>query len=401
MASIKIIFRAASPYDNEGTLYYRIIQKRKVRQLHTGNRLLRSEWDDKKCSVLIDGDGPRMQYLQGVQNKLTVKLERLRYIVASLDHNGKDYSAQDVVRLFYDSDTIVGFISFSQKLIEENKNIGNLSAAEHYIATINSFIRFYGKEEVSFDRFDSNLMSGYEKYLKRLGLTPNTSSYYMRKLRTIYNQAVEREYTLQRNPFRHVYTGMAKTGKRAVSLDIIKSLRSLDLSHDPVSEMVRDMFLFSFYTRGMAFVDMAYLRKSDLKNDTLSYRRRKTGQQLSMRWDDRMQEIVARYAIAGSEFLLPIIKPDGGEKRRQYQNASHLINRRLKILGKRLGMAEPLTMYRARHAWASIARDHSIPISVISQGMGHDSERTTRIYLASLDASIVDKANNEILNLLD
>ena len=114
-----------------------------------------------------------------------------------------------------------------------------------------------------------------------------------------------------------------------------------------------------------------------------------------------MQEIVKRHDIPGSEYLLPLIKEDGKDARRQYQNASHLINRRLKKLGVKIGMTEPLTMYCARHAWASIAQDNDVPVSVISQGMGHDSEKTTRIYLASLNTSVVDKANSKIMGLLD
>ncbi len=114
-----------------------------------------------------------------------------------------------------------------------------------------------------------------------------------------------------------------------------------------------------------------------------------------------MQEIVTRNGIADSEYLLPLIKPNGKDERKQYLNASHTINDRLKKIGRQLGLAEPLTMYVARHAWASIARDNNIPISVISQGMGHDSENTTRIYLATLDTSVLDKANSTIINLLE
>lgn len=401
MASIKVIFRPSSRRRNEGTLYYRIIHRRRVRQIHIGARVDRDEWNDKKGALVLGGNDSRQEYLCAVQHKLSENLARLTYIVAELDREGKEYSAEEVVARYLAHDTVVGFISFARKFIEENKMMGNASATEHYSATLNSFMRFYGSDELPFERFDSRLMVGYESYLRESGLTPNSTSFYMRRLRSIYNQAVGRALALQCYPFRHVYTGMAKTVKRAVSIDIIKSLRDMNLRLDPMSELARDMFLFSFYTRGMSMVDMAYLRKTDIRNGTLVYQRQKTGQQLSIRWEERMQEIVLRYDNAESEYLLPIIKPGGGEKRRQYQNASHLINRRLKMLGKQLGMAEPLTMYRARHAWASIAHKHSIPISVISQGMGHDSEKTTRIYLASLDASVVDEANNDIMNLLD
>jgi len=111
-----------------------------------------------------------------------------------------------------------------------------------------------------------------------------------------------------------------------------------------------------------------------------------------------MQEIVEKYDNPLSSYLLPIIKPMNGDERTQYQNAMYLINRKLKEIGKIVGIKLPLTMYVARHSWASVAKNK--PISVISEGMGHDSEMTTQIYLASLDTAIVDKANSMILNSL-
>ena len=88
------------------------------------------------------------------------------------------------------------------------------------------------------------------------------------------------------------------------------------------------------------------------------------------------------------------------DDRRQYKNAAHLVNDKLKKLGRELGLDIPLTTYVARHGWASIAKSRNIPLSIISEAMGHDSEKTTRIYLASLDTSAVDKANSQILKAL-
>ena len=143
---------------------------------------------------------------------------------------------------------------------------------------------------------------------------------------------------------------------------------------------------------------MAYLKKKDLSNGILSYRRRKTGQQLFIRWEKCMQEIVEKYGNPISEYLLPIIKLIGSDERKQYQNAMYLINRKLKEIGKMAGVQLPLTMYVARHSWASVAKNKNVPISVISEGLGHDSEMTTQIYLASLDTAVVDKANSMIIN---
>ena len=85
------------------------------------------------------------------------------------------------------------------------------------------------------------------------------------------------------------------------------------------------------------------------------------------------------------------------DERRKYKTALYRVNVVLKTVAQSVNRPVPLTMYCARHSWASIAKSKNIPISVISEGMGHDSEETTRIYLASLDTSVVDKANSLIL----
>jgi integrase len=239
----------------------------------------------------------------------------------------------------------------------------------------------------------------YEAYLKARGVSMNTISFYMRNLRAVYNRAVEKELTPQIYPFRHVYTGVEKTVKRAVPIKTIKALKEQDLSLKPILDYARDMFLFSFYTRGMSFIDMSYLKKKDLKNGFLTYRRKKTGQLLTIKWEKCMEEIIDKYPKNETIYLLPIItKP--GKERKQYNNALHLVNYHLKELSTILKLQRPLTMYVARHSWASAAKFKNIPLSVISEGMGHDSEATTRIYLASLETSVVDKANKMILGLL-
>ena len=213
----------------------------------------------------------------------------------------------------------------------------------------------------------------------------------------MYNRAVEKGYVEQKMPFRHVYTGVDKTVKRAIAAQAIRRIRDLDLGNNPSMDYARDMFMFSFYTRGMSFIDMAYLRKSDLSNGILSYRRQKTKQLLTIRWETQMQEIVGKYHTEESPYLLPIIKKLDADERTQYKNALYRVNSALKEIARLVKLQMPLSMYCARHGWASIAKSKNIPVSVISECMGHDSEETTRIYLASLDSSIVDKANSLIL----
>ena len=289
---------------------------------------------------------------------------------------------------------------FMQETIVQLQKLGKTRTAETYQSALASFMRFREGKDVLISHIKDNLIVAYENSMKASGLSSNTTSFYMRILRAVYNRAVKQGITKQKYPFQYVYTGVATTRKRAVDISIVRRLAEMDLDRNPSAALARDMFLFSFYTRGMSFVDMAYLRKSDLSHGVLEYRRRKTGQNLFIRWEKCMDEIVSSYDNPSSFYLLPIITTYDTDERQQYINMSHKINRSLKSLGKKLGLPTPLTMYVARHTWANAARKKKIPISVISEGMGHTSEMTTRIYLSSLDADIIDRANKKILRLL-
>lgn len=293
-----------------------------------------------------------------------------------------------------------GFILFGRSIVAQLRQIGKGCTAETYTTVLNSFSRFRQDTDVPLHEVCPDLMTAYEVYLKTQGICPNSISFYMRNLRAIYNRAAEKGLVMQRYPFRHVYTGIDKTVKRAVPLSVIRKLRDLDLRFNPGMDFARDVFMFSFYTRGMSFVDMAFLKKKDLRNGILSYRRHKTNQLLLIRWEKPMQALVDKYDTADTPYLLPIIRRSGDDERKQYKNEAHRVNRILKKIGEQLGLTIPLTTYVARHGWASIARSKNIPISTISEAMGHDSEATTRIYLASLDTSVVDRANSLILRSL-
>ena len=308
------------------------------------------------------------------------------------------------------------------RLAEEARLEGRQRRAEIWRTTSNSFSRFLG----------------------------GTCSFYLRNLRSACNKAVEARLCPKpkQNPFEEVYTGVAKTRKRAVCADTLRAIREMNLDGQPDLDYARNLFLLSFYTRGMAFVDMAGLRQSDLKEGILCYVRRKTGKPVFIHWEGRMQEAVEalwRNAEAmgqmrgakpfrrdagvpdgrlpacsrrsgrkrnikmpescaraqsgqGNTYLLPIIRDGDPHARSAYRNAQYKVNRDLKEIGKMLGLKAPLTMYVARHSWASLAKAKEVPLTIISDGLGHASEKVTRIYLATLDMNAVDEANRMIIN---
>ena len=401
MASVKVKFRPSTIGDKEGTLYYQVIHNRVVRQIYTDYKLFASEWDCHSEAVnlhLISSKDERNNYLLSISSRIRWDKDRLNKIIYTLSQSGT-FVADDIVVRFLNRQE-QSFNDYICLQIARLKRLGKIRTSEIYTAALRSFSGIMNDKEVLFDQLNADLIAEYEAYLKGRGNSPNTVSFYMRILKAVYNRAVEDGLTEQRHPFKSVYTGVEKTLKRAISLNDLKHIKGLDLSLKPNLDFARDMFLFCFYTRGMSFIDMAYLRKKDLQNGILSYRRRKTGQQLFIKWERCMQEIVDKYPINETEYLLPIITKRDEDYRKQYTNELHRVNHLLKKIGKQLDLPILLTMYVGRHSWASIAKSRNVPISVISEGMGHDSENTTQIYLASLDTSVVDKANKKILDLL-
>ncbi len=400
MASIKVKFRSSTVADHEGTIYYQIIHERKVRQLLTEYKVFPAEWDESRSMVTTIQKSERKTFILSIRERIRWDIERLTKIDRKLDANGLLYTAEDVIDGFNRYAHEYSLFNFMESIIAKLKHNGKIRTSETYKSTLNSFKKFREDEDIMLDCITSETMEEYEAWHKNRGVAPNTISFYTRILRAVYNRAVEDDIIENRNPFRHVYTGVDKTVKRALPLAVIKKIKALDLSLTPALDYARDMFLMSFYLRGMSFIDMAFLKKTDLKNGYVTYRRRKTGQQLIIEWTKEMQMILDKYPENKSDYLLPVIRNPGLNERCTYRNTGYNINHSLKRIAGMVGVTIPLTLYVARHSWASAAKAKGIPISVISEGMGHDSEATTQIYLASLDTSVVDKANSLILKSL-
>lgn len=245
------------------------------------------------------------------------------------------------------------------------------------------------------------LISDYNAFLVQRGLVRNSISFYMRIMRAVYNKAVRQKLVEQTYPFSDVYTGIDRTRKRAVSESVISQIYKLELAERTPLALARDIFIFSYCTRGMAFVDVAYLKKENIQNGMICYARRKTGQLLSVRIEPSIQRIIDKYSSLSSTYVFPILTSTETKKTYdEYQTAINNYNRFLRQLSKMLPEGCKLTSYTSRHSWATAARNHNVPISVISAGMGHTSEQTTRIYLTMLENSVIDDANQGIINCL-
>lgn len=308
------------------------------------------------------------------------------------------------------------FLQFCQLEADRLKTIGRHGVAANYRCASHSLRRFLQtrqKHDITIRKLSPILMSDYQNWLWASGVSRNTSSSYMRSLQAIHSKAAAMGIATG-NPFQGIYRGIAKTTKRAIRADDIRLIYTLDLPHT-LRRQGRDLNnyhtrlllhrlqfardIFCFCARGLPFVDLAYLRQTDIRHGHICYARRKTRQPLEVKIEPLMQDIINRYATPHTPYIFPIIT-DPQRAYAQYRYGLQRYNKSLKLLSDLLQKDLHLTSYVSRHSWATTALYNHVPISVISQAMGHDSERTTAIYLKSLESTQIDQANHTLLTTL-
>ena len=396
MATVKVKLRPSAVVGKAGVIYYQITHNRKTQQITTKIRVQPSDWDTDEEQIVATAPNRSM-----IQNRIDSDVALLRRFIADLDSSGMDYSVEDVISRYKSPQCHILVLDYMRTQIEQLRATNRLGTAKNYEKTMCSFGEFLGDVRLPLSALTEQVITDYNASLIQRGLVRNSVSFYMRVLRAIYNKAVRQKLIEQQYPFTEVYTGIDRTRKRAVSESIVAQLPHLELEEGSPLALCRDMFIFSYCTRGMAFVDIAYLKKSNLQNGMICYARRKTGQLLSVRIEPSIQRIIDRYANTDSPYVFPIlVSLDAVEAYEQYQVALNTHNRLLGRLSEILGCGCKLTSYTSRHSWATAARNHNVPISVISQGMGHTSEQTTQIYLTMLENSVIDEANKGIIGEL-
>ena len=397
MATIKVKLRPSSVVGRAGTIFYQVTHRRATQQITTNIRLQPNEWDALRESVAVSVADRSI-----IQNRIDSDTALLKRIVKDLDNSGVNYSVGDIIKRYKSPQSHILVLDYMRSQVEQLRATNRLRTAKNYEKTMSSFGDFLGDVRLPLSALTEQVVTDYNAFLVQRDLVRNSVSFYMRVLRAIYNKAVRQKLIEQQHPFTEVYTGIDRTRKRAVSESIIAQLHRLELEPGTPLALCRDMFVFSYCTRGMAFVDIAYLKKANLQNGMICYARRKTGQLLSVRIEPSIQRIIDRYIDSDSPYVFPILcSLDANEAYEQYQVALNTHNRLLGRLSEILGCGCKLTSYTSRHSWATAARNHNVPISVISQGMGHTSKQTTQIYLTMLENSVIDDANKGIIGCLD
>ena len=260
--------------------------------------------------------------------------------------------------------TVFAYIQSAAASLTREGRIGN---AKRHTALLNSLRRYRDNRDLTFHEMDEVMVKDYETWLLGNGLTRAASSAYLRNLRTLFYSAADEGIISRRNIFSGVYTGFPKTERHAVDTESLDKIRDIDLSRHSSLAFARDLFFFSFYMKGISFVDMAHLRKSDLKDGYVVYVPEKSRTASRVRWEREMQDIVDRYALKtrGLPYILPIITRLDGTERLQYESSMRSVNRNLNRIGRMLGLAFPLTTNVARNTWDAMARDMNLPLEAL------------------------------------
>ncbi|MCD8167344.1 MAG: site-specific integrase [Bacteroides sp.] len=407
-------------FDHPGSLCLRLIHNRRVKSVTLpGCRLYAREWN-KALQVITypDNASQRSLYLEKIESKITHETEIMNRFIQQLQNKGY-YTVDELVSLYKEKKDEGKLLGYAESLAKELERNHQYRTANAYRTVVRGLIKFNKGVDIPLHHLNSCLMRSFEKHLKESGKLSNTVAYYFRNLRAIYNKAVKSNRIVVRrseNPFAGISTAVTRTMKRALTLEELQALLQIDFKeqlhsvtpgsreYDRIKNMYRSWsyFFFCFYVRGMSFIDLAYLKKENIRGGVIRYCRKKTGQQIEITLTAELREIIESFTaeVAGSVYLFPIISSTHKNAQLQYETALRTQNMRLKSLAEWASIKRPVSTYVARHSWATVGKQENVPIQVISECLGHTSPDTTLIYLALLNNRILDDANERVTRAL-
>lgn len=402
ITSVKLMLNKSRILNNGSyPLVFQVIHNRRKKLLYTGYRMKEEVFDELEGKIM-NGVGSTFTATEVVKmnRELRKMRNRIDTRIRQLERTREEFTVEDILAqsAFGTGKPQFYLLRYINAQIERKQELKKVGMAAAYKSTRSSLAKFISRPDVRMSEVDSAFVRRYEDFLYSNGSSGNTVSYYLRNLRSLYNQAVADGYHPRGEyPFAKAQTRPAKTVKRALSRTDMQNLADLNLENEPELEFTRDLYLFSFYAQGMAFVDIVLLKEADICNGVLTYSRHKSKQLIRIAVTPQMQGLIDKYKTE-NEYLFPIISGEYASGYQQYRLALGRINRHLKKIAVVADIKVPLTTYTARHTWATLARDYGAPISVISAGLGHTSEEMTRVYLKDFDVSMLNQVNSMVTN---
>ena len=402
MATVKLkLHKNRLLKDGTYPLVFQIIHNRRKKVLYTKYRVRESDFDPASEKIRTDNE----RQLSGrsmlrMNRELNKERKVLLSKIAFYEDHGIDFGVEDLDDRSSRRHNVY-LLQYMNRQIREKILARRNGTAAAYKSTHSSLQKYLGRKDVRASEINPMFVRKYEDFLHKQQVSANTVAFYMRNLRTIYNNILQDGFTTTgESPFKATRTTVHKTVKRALSKKNMGLLVHCTFSQsERLLEFARDVFLFSFYTRGMSLVDIVFLRKDQLYDNAVHYVRHKSSQPLRIAITEQLAALIAKYDN-DSPYVFPILEGESpASQYERYRSALARINRNLKKVGKKLGLTTPLTTYVARHTWATLAKQCGAPVAVISEGLGHASEKVTHIYLKEFDSSVLDRINEMVTRL--
>ncbi|MCI5716886.1 MAG: site-specific integrase [Alistipes sp.] len=402
---IRTICRSEIIYKNgKSPLAIRFTHQRAHKLVSLGISIEPHYWD--KETEMLTADCPDRATLQskidGTLTGFQKKIKRLEALDIPVNFD----------TLFEVKTTHIAGITIEQGFKEEIERLESLgkihSATKHRYAV--QVLSGYKPTSIAMEAIDLDYLKGLELYLRKRGNKDNSIATRFAIFKAIYNKAVkEGRIKAKQNPFSLYQVGSlwTKTRKRAIDKVDIQRLIDLEIKDGHTTEyrqLAKDLFLFSYFTAGMNFGDMARLRYKDLIKGRIYYSRHKTQKLLSFQLVPNAMQIIGKYSKdnhAQEDYIFPILDRTEHKTAQQIFNRIHKvlakINRELKVLGEQIGLEVPLTTYVARHTYATVLKRSRVSVALISESLGHSDLSTTQIYLDSFENSQIDEAMQHLL----
>lgn len=294
------------------------------------------------------------------------------------------------------------FFGFTQEQIDELVKAGRIGTARSYKG-ISDILRKYVKgRDLIFPEITYDFLKKFEAHHISKGNSYNGLSVYIRAIRALFNKAIKSSVVEKElYPFDDYKIKSVPTQKRALDWEYLKTIIELVIAPEHPCFHARNYFVASYMMYGMNFTDMAYLKKEDIKNGRIKYRRRKTSKLYDIKLTAALETILSYYIeqTPQSEYIFPILKRNTPLlESKDIQWARKRYNKKLKELAELCSINENLTSYVSRHSFATQAMLKEIPLNAISTMLGHSSLKTTEIYLKSLPTNVLDDYNERVLN---
>jgi len=401
MATISIILYTSKVLkDGSHPIMLRVTENRKPQYISLGYNATKDQWDLKK-------QRPTRKHPNKLELDLLInkRIQDAQKQALDGEISNKLVSPVDLLREVKSSRRTISFIDYGFEYCSQLKNQGRIKTAKSYKESIQKMATACNKPTLAFHELNVQLLNSFESGLLKNGVSENSISVYMRSIRAVYNRGIS-ELAIKNleNPFKDYKISKLdnRTVKRAITKDQIKGISDLIVDNQHYISFAKDIFLFSYYCRGINFIDLALLKWDKIQNNRLYYTRSKTGQNFSVALLPPALEILERMKNTPNTggYIFPILSAFHDTPQRienRLTKVMRQVNDSLKEIAKLTNISIPLTTYVARHTYATVLKKSGVSTSVISESMGHATEAITQTYLASFDNEVLDEADKWLL----